>query len=537
MTNLSAEDRLTEQQIRLFYTQALAGIGIKPLQEPESARLLFRHGGAHYALSVVDTCYLQLSIRYLGLRGAEHFIENSFAGDIDPESFLQAANQLNQLFGDVKIYIGIDHDVIFDATSYLFASPIPTRVADITLPLFDLHAAQALLNEKLIQLEIAAGEFFRRVDRRFSRSDKTPASGSVNGPPNMDGANYFALALADAGHPYLNVGTDSIPQLFASENGWTFFLKSNAKAHWHYSAAIPFVEKQRFQLDDTLSNVFAGVLNEEFVDTCNSFNSKVAGIKSFVFPDAGQVFLTMTGTVPFLQRKHVSEQLKVIWSTLLDGAKKLFGSADYEIENYRIAANKKREIAPNQLGLEWIHNSSANDFETLVGSTLSKCVTGTYGKVLTGFHITTSTEDVDLDNIVICEAGVFAIECKNYSGRITGTRNGKWKTIGKVGSRSVRATRGKNPADQAGSVAFALLNYLRKKVPTETPFVYGVVVFPDNAEFEITDVTTNKFSANAPAVFQLAALSVALQMGVATKESRKLKPLAVDLLSHAVTGS
>jgi hypothetical protein len=66
---------------------------------------------------------------------------------------------------------------------------------------------------------------------------------------------------------------------------------------------------------------------------------------------------------------------------------------------------------------------------------------------------------------------------------------------------------------------------------------FAVAVFPDNAELDITDVTTNQFSGNAPVVFQLSALANAFQSGVPAKDNRRLTAQSVDLLALAITHS
>jgi Nuclease-related domain len=537
MFNLSPESRAIERQLQFFYEQVLARMGITPFVQPDSPVLLFPFGGAHYGLSLTHSSYLQLTIRYIGLKDVTHLIENSFSGEVDPNPFIETANQLNALFGDIKIHIGTRDDVFFDASSYLFASPVPARVADVDLPLFELDACQSILSEKLIQLKYATSEFFGRVGCRFSGSDQDPSLPPSHRPANGEGVDFFPHALADAGHPRLNVGSERIPQFFAGVHGWTFFLKTNPEAPWHYSAAIPSVERQRFRRGKTLFNVFTGTLNHEFLDRANAFNGQIAGVKSHVFLDSGLAFLTMTGTVPFLERRHVARQIPIVWGTLLDGAKKLFGRAGYEIFSYASESSRRQHIHSEERGFEWIYKESVNAFEEEVGRTLAERVKGMYGKVLTGFHITTAEGDADLDTVAICEAGVFVIECKNYSGKISGNRNNRWKAKGDISSRTVAATRGKNPADQALGIAYALLKYLKAKAPAENPFIFAVVVVPDNAELDITDVTTNQFSDNAPVVFQLSALASAFQSGLPTRDNRRLTSQSIDLLALAITDS
>jgi len=245
--NVSPEAEREEGQVRIFYQQVLAGLGLAPLSSTGSPLMLFEFGGVVYGLTLVHASFLQLGVNYVGLRDSKVHLPNTFTGEVVADVFLRAANTLNTRFGDIQISIGDANNVFFNATSYLFSSIVPAWIADIDLPLVTPGAIEVLLSDKLIQLEIGAAEFFSIVGTSFSRTGRQPSAIKRSPPHNMYGASYFSGALEQAGHPLLNVGSEGLRRFFAQLGGWTFFLQSNVRAPWHYSAMIHFVERQRFE--------------------------------------------------------------------------------------------------------------------------------------------------------------------------------------------------------------------------------------------------------------------------------------------------
>lgn len=84
-------------------------------------------------------------------------------------------------------------------------------------------------------------------------------------------------------------------------------------------------------------------------------------------------------------------------------------------------------------------------------------------RLFTNVRVRAEGKRAELDNVVVNKNGVFIIEVKNYSGKLTGgTGDYEWKKIKKTGSGKTYKTMVKNPFRQVKRQVYLLSRYLKK---------------------------------------------------------------------------
>jgi hypothetical protein len=179
------------------------------------------------------------------------------------------------------------------------------------------------------------------------------------------------------------------------------------------------------------------------------------------------------------------------------------------------------------------HSRAAHPWERIVAERLEDEITGMEGTVLTGYKIPSREGEIDIDNILVCEVGIYTIECKRATGIIRGRRNDEW-TFERDSKRGVIHAQRGNPADQANSQMYALKNFLAKELPDENVFVTGLVLFPDDADLQIENVAINKFSRNAPSAFTLSAFCAAIANKHRGREIERLARERVRTIANCI---
>jgi hypothetical protein len=103
---------------------------------------------------------------------------------------------------------------------------------------------------------------------------------------------------------------------------------------WRFIMSVPFIEERRFDLNTTAANIIHGVLTEEFLHHCNRFNAENLGLKCGAFVNSGAVYVVAAGDIPHLPREQFAQLLPVVWTGLLDGARKSFQGANLRITSF-----------------------------------------------------------------------------------------------------------------------------------------------------------------------------------------------------------
>src|SRR6266850_1337242 len=94
-----------------------------------------------------------------------------------------------------------------------------------------------------------------------------------------------------------------------------------------------------------------------------------------------------------------------------------------------------------------------------------------------------------IDVLAVLPQGIFAIECKSYTGQIHGDANGPWISV-TDGKDLPIEPRSRNPYRQALAKAFAVGDLFQQTLElnanlgrAERPWIHAFVVFPEGADF------------------------------------------------------
>jgi hypothetical protein len=177
----------------------------------------------------------------------------------------------------------------------------------------------------------------------------------------------------------------------------------------------------------------------------------------------------------------------------------------------------------------------ANSWERQAAHRMKKALRGVVdGRLLAGLSLPDRKGGrINVDLLLVCDRGVFVLECKNYTGKIEGGANCGWLASKEGTSKKVGAHRGVNPLFQAEQQVYSMrarLEAWMKQQPKEeqTQYrVHGAVLFPDEAEFDLGSVATNRMEGNAIAVSHVRDLAACIrarrairQGALATREGR-----------------
>ncbi|MCR5226534.1 MAG: NERD domain-containing protein [Eubacterium sp.] len=170
---------------------------------------------------------------------------------------------------------------------------------------------------------------------------------------------------------------------------------------------------------------------------------------------------------------------------------------------------------------------------------------GIYGKVLRNIYLPKNIyETSEIDVLFITTAGIFVVECKNYSGWIFGTEyDFKWTQSLPRGKRKSKKIRFYNPMKQNSSHINPLRNYLVTLFPTKTINIYPIVVFsssstlkdvPSNMSHPVVyshgmkDHIMNIYKQNNPCLTQVQVDDIYEKMKSFTKVSKEIKKQHIE---------
>jgi tetratricopeptide (TPR) repeat protein len=143
-------------------------------------------------------------------------------------------------------------------------------------------------------------------------------------------------------------------------------------------------------------------------------------------------------------------------------------------------------------------------FERACANRLAAGLKGVKGTVLAGLlaphH---SSGMVDFDVVIVCDRGIFVVECKNYKGHIDGGLNTAWHAVSADANYEIKSSRGSSPVAQVEQQIFSMLKRVRTFRPASKVRVNGTVLFPDLTVLELGSVPVDRWDANAVAAFHV----------------------------------
>jgi hypothetical protein len=149
-----------------------------------------------------------------------------------------------------------------------------------------------------------------------------------------------------------------------------------------------------------------------------------------------------------------------------------------------------------------------NAWEVTVGRKVAEALAAGRGQVLTGFEICDlKGRMIEIDNLVVCDRGVFVIECKSLRGRIEGGLNLPWHIVQGEQRTRVQCSRGLNPRHQCRQQMFTVIEALERIGVRRQVWVNGAVIVPDPAELALGTVPVDTYNRSACPVYHLAAFA------------------------------
>jgi hypothetical protein len=150
----------------------------------------------------------------------------------------------------------------------------------------------------------------------------------------------------------------------------------------------------------------------------------------------------------------------------------------------------------------------ANSWEVAVGRRVAEALAAGYGHVLTGFEICDlKGRMIEIDSLVVCDRGVFVIECKSLRGRVEGGLNLPWQIVHGEQRTRVQCSRGINPRHQCRQQTFAVVEALERIGVRRHVWVNGAVIVPDTTELALGTVPVDIYNRSACPVYRLAAFA------------------------------
>lgn len=146
----------------------------------------------------------------------------------------------------------------------------------------------------------------------------------------------------------------------------------------------------------------------------------------------------------------------------------------------------------------------AHPWEVTVGQRIAAHLADTNGHILTALEISDTRERlIEIDNLLVCDRGLFVIECKAFRGRIEGGLNLEWEITHGDTRRRIKCHRGINPRHQCRQQVFTVVEALERIGARRDFWVNGAVLFPDETEFDLGSVPVNAYSRTNCPVYHL----------------------------------
>ncbi|HLJ45260.1 MAG TPA: NERD domain-containing protein [Bryobacteraceae bacterium] len=201
------------------------------------------------------------------------------------------------------------------------------------------------------------------------------------------------------------------------------------------------------------------------------------------------------------------------WAAAVKDFKKACELNPSDSEAPAMLARAEEAIRRSQVRLDWkLLNPNATAWEKKVAKRLVSGIRGVEGCILTGVRMRCHRGGtIEIDHLIVCEKGIFVVECKNYTGQIKGGLNGAWSALDETKQTRVCAQRGANPVQQTYEQIYSTVRRMEEIDGEKHEKVRGVVVFPNEANIALNDVPTNRLESNSVAVFHIDPLIATLQ--------------------------
>jgi hypothetical protein len=148
----------------------------------------------------------------------------------------------------------------------------------------------------------------------------------------------------------------------------------------------------------------------------------------------------------------------------------------------------------------------SNLWEVAVGQRIAEELADTHGHILTGLEVSDlRNRIVEIDNLLICDRGIFVIECKGLRGRIEGGLNLPWRAVHADAHAPIVCHRGINPRHQCRQQMFAVIEALERIGVRRQVWVNGAVIVPDEAELDLGSIPVDVYSRTGCPVYHLSA--------------------------------
>ena len=485
---------------------ALCGI-----TEPEevSHGLLFRKGLLTYTISADTNYWLRVEV----------MLSDSRSPGVDPghrltfdtsssAALIAAARQLNRRFLHVKFFPEGEHHLRVVSAFVVCGYALTHDLDGLDAQSRQVTQARAAF---LLSFVTELLSFGIKEARLMLGGGDIPAPQSLivrQQAPQPDSLVVMKALFARQKIAYVEVGTERQPMMVFSGGGFVYHIDFAGHAAGVFYITLRFLEEDRFVVGSTVENVIHAVIEDGLSDTCDSMNAKWIGSRAVLHEVDGRILI---GLPCFLDDDNLdvaAEGLGLVIKLVRNAAQQLFESTATSFESFADANHRLSSVLQSEPGLLHISGDTRHSWERRSGRLMAEKITGQRGTLFSGQSVPDEKGEVEMDHILICEAGIFAIECKSHIGVIVGRRNGPWKHKLRGHSLTIGGTRGRNPADQSIQQVFALrrlfeLHSRSDALQKARLFVTGIILFPSNTTLQLENVPTNVLAGNAPAAFNL----------------------------------
>jgi hypothetical protein len=516
-----------------FYRQVLERCGVTTDVYCESSRLYFSLDGYCLDIYLNETCWMNLGVSFWGTEKALLSKNHFQISPNERQRLLAIVNDLNRRTVYVRFSLHEASYLVIEWSNFLFGRVSPNET-ETDLPEL---AVEDILSSFVLGIDLLSGAAINLFDRIGIEGYK-PQWRLPNKPPLKwnSSLQLFTSALETNGIKYFEINPSEHPKLgfFWDDRKLLIYLYFPGHQVGGYSLAIRFIEQDRFELNRCVDNVICGVIDPILIEIVNDCNVSFFGYKFMASLEDGDIIVSLAGCLPVRTVDRVSSILPALAQQLFMRAETLLEATGLPAHSFSVENDRLQQVDTGEKGLLMLHLKTCNPFEFRTAQVLRDRVLGHYGYIMSGYVIPASGGEVEIDCIIVCESGIFVIECKSYSGRIKGSRNSNWHQTYQKHSRKIDS-RGINPAAQVTVQVFALKMFLQQHAQQSTLFpqgffIIGAVVFPENAELTMQNIPINHFQGWDPAAFTLDQLAIALQQ-VANSRTR-LTPAQIDTIRH-----
>jgi len=510
----------------------------EPIEYGDRA-LFFRWCGYEYDINTQSASWLCIGVTLVesnvpGSNPANRLDLHGF----DRDDRIARVTKLNSDFHFLKFNLRGDKRLKIQWASFLFGSMTLPEDGDpepmppgYELPIVSSGKVAAVLEFAMAVLSSG----IRAAFQAFGQEPSVMPRGVPfrNGQIHPDSQPLFVQAIQRNGYSYGKALTP-LPEYYILDHlGLSFRLNLNSHAGGGFALQMEFLEEDRIKLESSVINVYVGAVDDGMVELCQAMAGDLLGMMAFAYKEHGYVVLSCAGILPQDDPEAIFRLLPVLVGMLASFAGRLFAEAGSEFRTFAENSDRRRSIVEGEPGLTWQARAELHAWEKYSGRILSERLKGQYGQLFSGYVFPTDKGEVQIDHVLVCEVGVFAIKCKSFGGSIRGSRNGPWNQVVRGYDRRIGASWGQNPADQVLRGVHAVRGVLgRAESP---PFVSGIVLFPNDAKLSLLNVPVNTILGTAPSAFTLNGLLDHLN-GSDRDRSRDLTPSQAAAFAAVIEG-